>query len=353
MLLSYIKHTNVVGAVETLSRIRSFALSVGWTGLDWEENKSWQEDPGSPGTYDFFANPNYGYLRLRTEGYGGGYYLNFGFYILNYYDGGTKHIMVAPNNGESLNYSSSTNPFRQLYWGHDIDPSPGWAIGADTYDELYIFGDSKWICCVANMDGVFCQIMHFGQMETFDSSPTNGACYGLQSQWKYTDNSDWTVHSAQTGSLYGAFWPNFIPADGSPSTDYPSCNFFWSDDPAYPEGEDNYWSYRIGYNYFTSSTDYFPLNSYSTGGRQGYMNFPMHSLLNANAWSDRRPLMKMLYFFTSHVNGQIVPLYRTPCFFCEWSGLSIGQTLEYGSEEYMFFPVGRSNWKIGIAFRVA
>jgi hypothetical protein len=85
---------------------------------------------------------------------------------------------------------------------------------------------------------------------------------------------------------------------------------------------------------------------------QGYYN-DMTYAVNLNTWSGKRPLIKPTFWGESRTTGQVRPIGTFPLYYAVFSGLTIGEELDYGGETYMFFPHSYYFREYGFAFRIA
>lgn len=356
MLLDYIKHTNVTSALDTINKIRAYAVSKGWTQEEWYDGYEWGATGSSP-PYGFIVDANHCYLRMTSTGYGT---TEIDAVLHTYeFNSAMQVACITTNSTETLDTADQRQPYRQLALAmQGFHDSSGVTIENETYDELYIFGDDKWICAVMNMDGVYVQFMHFGQFEMFDENCTNGTTYGMTGQHdSYHTDTDYTAHSNLTSDNYHqAFFMGWTITFGAPAWGYACHDVQWDDS----DTPNNYMSGR-GYATGTIYDMRLALNFWSPDTNSAWLQYDnaygdkfwnVDTLLNANTWSNNRVLMKGTYFGKSRVDDTWKPICRTSYYFCMFSGLSIGQILTYGSQQYMCFPIGRATWKWGVAFRI-
>lgn len=380
MLLNYAKYTSVAGCNGLLSNLRTFATTYGWTvpAYGWQPAKMWGADlvtDPSGDTYDWVvAASSYASLYLNHTGYGG----QTNKFLLNSHawTDATPRLYVVPIDGyygssRTLSQASGTQPYRQIGNFRSIPKNVGGmdcGDHADIMDELYLFGDEHFLMAVLNMDGVFCQFIQIGQHEMFDTSTTNGCCYGFFGQYGYGQDGTWQQHADSSNSQLdrgSAFFPATVSSGSSPDTPIITADIQWDDSQSENRPLTEYW-YTTGFVLdkrlmvgFYGSTGVGEPSSvwtqwtYALGSLKGTSSFDVAPLLNVNNWSGRRMLMKAVNYGQSRVDDTWKPIGRTPYYFLPFTGLSIGETISYGSEEYMVFPIGRVDWKWGVAFRVA
>lgn len=351
MLLNYVQHQNVSGGLDTLDKVRQFAVAQGWTQEEWRSGEGWEY--ASDGTWQ--TDTSCGYLCLSSTGYGTTS-LIARLQILPHYGTGLDYLHLAMSSNTTYTTSTYEAPWAQNALTDVETASYSHAkcmhLGTATYDNLYIFGDDKWICAVLDMNGVFCQIFHFGQYQMFESSPTDGQCCGFYSHYLYNQEWEWWKYDGDTGA--GSSRNNVLPfwdgalwvADGG--YEFTSFDMYWN-------GAENAENNRLGYNIFpdynTANSDDRYDNTWTNIGTRMFLN--MWHTLNVNGWSGKRVMSKMIVFCTYTGDSTTKPVCKTPCYFTKFSGLTMAEQISYGGETYMVFPIVDISDLIGVAFRIA
>ena len=349
-----------MGGYDTIDKVRTFAVSQGWVQNQWLTGTDW--DDSSP--YGFtVSDSNACFLELSSGGYGTGggtqdlevriqhTRSNYGeqehYLFLNMTNGGDYTVQQA------LPWAQNGRTAVNLYNYYTNDM--GMHIGDATYDDLWIFGDDKFIIASLSMDGIFCQQFLFGSMHMFEDNPTEGACRGLHMMTRqYPDEEApmWQYWSDDNIG-YPAHWPGFrgIYADAR----LPTFDIYWDGGSAILPHN----AFSLGCNLWLQDTfaDSGPTPRYLQGaGDSQSGNFVFLNVgecLKANYYSNKRPMLRMVYFGKRSSDSVWVPICKSPYYFLETAGLTIGETLTYGSEEFIVFPVGPYYSPIGIAVQIA
>ena len=385
MLLDYILHTNVANGLDVIDKVRQYAVSKGWTQEEWRSGYDWDENPLYPGTdpinrYAWTAYTGCCYLHLTSTGYGttplnvrlaithqASYSQVWNWFVGALHD--PDDAYTSTNDGTSQLHPyiqrASTGIFTQ---SSPTERGPGMDLGNAVIDRVWIFGDSKWICCVLDMDGVQCQAFHFGQFEMFESSPTCGSVFGFQAQkgsiaeptrWEYHDVSDGTTDNPARGVCW---WPGtfavyltryqstleilYDDVDSTGISHLQSsgtvnivCNLFIP----YGSGPHEYSTYDRMRKYCNRVS--------STVSSTSFPNYL--KTLNLNTYSGKRPMAKVVYAVLSSNDGSWIPICKSGAYIVNFSGLDIGEVLTYGSQEYICFPLAHITDEFGFAIRIA
>jgi hypothetical protein len=376
MILDYTTHVNVADGHDAVDKIRAYAVSKGWTQQAWQANMNWT---GTTGNYNFTSQSGSCYLCLTSTGYGttsliARMCIHPGKYTPWL---GEDYFYVAMANSTSIDYTTVIHPWAQYsitnpeqrnnaaYSGH------GMHLGKTSIQKMWIFGDSKWIMAVFNYDGSHCCALHFGQMEMLVDNPSQGQCRGVHhlfynnNQWWPPVYSDFLSYPASgTASYYvgSPFWPR-SPIYSNYNYIITSFDIAYSDNNTVPysnQGLSSTYCNRIQPNISThGGADYSTKNLYYNYDTPGFSsnltsNFPDLSLaLNLNTYSNRRVMIKPVYAVQSRVDSTYRPVTRGNYYLTRFNGLTIGQQLAYGTEQYLVFPVWHISEPFGFALRIA
>jgi hypothetical protein len=345
MILDYVHHTNVGGQQDTLDKIRSFAITQGWAQEAWTTGYRW--DTTSP--YGFtLADPDGAYLELSSTGYGT-QSLIARLECYNSYNNSVPGVGV--NMVDTVGYSLiQTLPYCQdrLTFGYDdiVSKVAGMNIGIADYDDLWIYGDDKWIGASLSMDGVYCQHLHFGSFEIYEPNPSQGMCRGYTT---YVDDWTWYGYADATSGYVGhPYWVVEGYEYAGTGKRLPSFDIYWDDQSKYNSYNDmkiawNIWPWD---NYFDSGIPYYLRTSYSP-----FLN--IGTCLKTNAFSGKRPMFKQNYWCKRTSDSLWVPVCRSPIYFLNTAGLTIGEVITYGLEEFICFPFGPYQSPLGMAVQIA
>lgn len=354
-VLNYAHHTSVAGGYDTVDKVRTFAVAQGWVQNEWITGYSW--NMSSP--YGFTVVDPYGcFLELSSPGYGS---QNLEVRVQHQKASGcsTHYLFCNMTNGSAYAINSTCpwaqNGLTAVNVASYYTDNHGMNIGNATYDDLWIFGDDKFIMAVCSMDGVFCQQFLFGSMHMFKTNPTEGACRGFHMMTRdYPDDDcpEWQYwESANVG--YPAHWPGFngLYADNR----YPAFDIYW--DGGSTIVPHNAWSMSVNLWLRDDFSDTAEVPAYLSGvgdsmsGALVIMN--VGNCLKTNAYSNKRPMLRMVHFGKRSSDSLWIPICKTPYYFLNTAGLSIGEVLTYGSEEFMCFPIGPYYSPIGIGVQIA
>lgn len=344
MLLNYVEHANPTGIKDVLDKIRAFAVSQGWVQEEWLQNKRWYQN--SP--YGWVDSENGDYLCLSSSGYGNQNLI-----------AKLELNMHKTNMGPAIavNMCSSKDYTLQLLWPHrqnvrvdlfgtrsDSTEFYGWSLPASQMERLWIFGDEKWICAIVNIDGTYFTLMHFGSFQIFDTASSEGDVTG-RSMIYGSGPKDWNEYASGDKVPCGLFnqWGQYCSTNSFAHYQRPFGMWYGGRDIT-PPGAFGSINAAIGGTLFET-------NVY--GGAAHTLILPYRYALVRNVFSGRRVLLKQLYFHLRSGDSVWEPICQSPCYFCNFEGLSPGELLVYGDEEYLVFPVGPYITDRGIAFRVA
>lgn len=346
-VLNYVHHSNVAGQLDTLDKIRSFAVAQGWTQGAWVTGNRW--DYITP--YGFtITDSDAAYLELTGASYGSQTNIAKLQTILSPTDSVPGvHISMASATGYTL---QDDQPYAQNAYTFVNNSGftqliAGMNIGTATYDDLWIYGDSHWIGASLSMDGVFCQHLHFGSFHMYESSPTQGVCRG---HTVYNDPWLWQSYLTVLGGQ--AYWPyyngEYLSSQGRSN---PSFDMYWDSRSQFVSSIFIYVTYNVWpWDVANSQSD-----TYKYLSASGYSNpfLNLGGCLRANSFSGKRLMLRQNYWCQRQSDSVWVPVCKTPIYFLNTAGLTIGETLTYGSEEFLTFPFGPYQSPIGMAVQIA
>lgn len=356
MLLNYVHYQNVNGAKQTIDYVRQFAVAQGWTQEYWLEDSYW--DTSISGGYsDWLTWTGASYLVLSNTGYGTqSLVCRMAAYPVN----GDAFFNLRMCSSASPTINTGTGDVPYMINSYTDAPNNGdvtrgqtemMHIGTATYDDLWIFGDGKWICAVLSMDGVFCQSFWFGSPIMFEDNPSQGMGYGVSYVKEY-NNVHWWYNWNGADEVGWPWWPMKRTLDDEGWLCHPTMDFYYNSRPAFDDNGSSSDVCHIYYNVHywddPSADAPSPFND-SNLFRDPILN--LGQCLQANDWSGKRPMFRQTIFINDASN-LVQPIGMLPNYLCRFSGLQIGQTLTYGSEEYLVFPIHSVNDIPGIAFRI-
>ena len=372
MLLNYAVHTNVNGIMDVIEKIRAFAVANGWTQYEYRTGEQYQLHTtpyGWQGTPDAYT----GYLCLTSPGYGGSQNLVIKLCSGNYMFSGYGLDAITgynPNDYRLQMHACTSTAYDQAaYRGI---PSMHNRIGGSwaqnpqygamcatsmphnaTIHKMWIFGNDKWLCCVLNIDGVYCTAFHAGSFEPFITSPTNQECsvYGRTATCGASSyEQHWTKYVER--ALANRHLPYFSCFDYSGGYfgivgGFPNMAFYY-------EGEDKNLANELSADVWQALETYGingnPVNRAYNAGTFYNRDCFYH---NVSPFTNKRLLTKTTYLHVRNADGVHQPIARSPFYVLNNTGLEVGQVLDYAAEQYMVFPLHTKEAKAGVAFRIA
>jgi hypothetical protein len=317
-LVNYAYHSAPTDHHDVLAKLKTFAeTTCSWT-VDYNYNNNiewggagvgWQA--GSESHYQFYST-GYGNQKLiaRLKGEAEGTLSQHEWlYICG----------IEPDTSpRTPDTSSGSDPIDQDEWNHlrykRLSVSPG------TMHACWFFGTSKYIHAIIAIDSSFCVSFHFGSCELFKSNDkgiyfANPGLYTDTNNYWYNawaNPNDWRMvpYYAGTGT-YPALW------DANDNSAHPTYKQSMHPNDGTPA--------------FASTID----------------------ALKLNTWTGKRILIKPIVFMQRKSDSVYYPLGTWPFYYLDYTGLSMGDTLTYGTEEYMVFPDVFNTRQYGIAFRIA
>jgi hypothetical protein len=352
-ILNYAHHQNVAGGYDTIDKVRTFAVAQGWVQNLWLTGNSWNMN--SP--YGFTITDADGCMvELSSSGYGSqSLEVRIAHQIRSACS--THYLFLNMTTGDDYSLQQM-HPWAQnaktavnitsLY-----SDRMGMNVGTATYDDLWIFGDDTFVMAVLSMDGVFCQQFFFGSMHMFVDDPTEGDCRGLHMVASTTsaDCPLWSHWDESTG--WAAHWPAFRTIYAT--SRHPAFDIYWDGGSSITPIN----AFSLGCNLWLRDdfNDTSPTPAYLQGagdsqtGAVPFMN--LGECLKANSFSNKRPMLRMVYFGKRSADSVWEPICKTPYYFLNTAGLSIGEQLTYGTETFLCFPIGPYYSPIGIGMQIA
>jgi len=321
-----------------LDNIVTFATARGWTTL---ESKIGQKCAVGA-TLVWSADANRGYICLQKQGY-----TNQSLLVkLETIQAGMINVMMCSSSSYD---QANICPSMQygLAQGHsqsyETFTFTGMSIKETANQKMWLFGNDKWLCCVVTTDGTYTTFLHFGSYEMFEADPTEGQLCGWQGIYGVTSPviyNQWEDYTA-TDAVKCAFLRNIVYSYtwGGGYFGGPSFMFRY-------ESEDKCYNNELNYSIWG-----FGKFKYTTAPAEFLANFD--ECLTVNGFSGRRTMMKQILSYKRNADSVWVPVARSPFYVCNFLGCTIGETLTYGSEQYMVFPICTVSDTAGIAFRIA
>jgi hypothetical protein len=319
-LLNYAYHAAPTSHKDVLSKFRTFASDQGWTIDAYEVSKDWL----GPSPYSWLAGTS-DFLQISSNGYGTQdiiarfHFQGTGADALSEtcYFRGIKPGFGTPNN------TLSTIPASQD--AYNIYSSSGLVgLPSGSHIGCWFFGNDKILIAVDQITTTFAVFWWCGSMEMFDTSQDCFACYSSSlsiSEVKYynadTQQPYWLPPWMQIMGLLGA-------------------GPFWWDGAG-----------RVGEIKFSSGF------STSDGISSSVYFTKLAYVVQANAFSGKRVLIKPTVFGKITSSGLWYPVGTMPLYHMVYAGLTFGEQLDYGGETYICFPNCFQTRKYGTAFRIA
>ena len=329
-IVNKVSFTNVSGGVDILDKIRTTAVSWGWTQAEWLDGVVF-----SAASNAWVADVNGGYLALTSPGQGGSQDLIAKLQFDKWSKDQNQYMMmVSMCNSTAYSLSSADFPAaqnmvttttpvlrRNLY---------GWSLPTTNIPEIWIIGNSQYIWVCANIDGVYHPMMEFGSYEMREAAPLA--------------QSGSIVSTTRVGGSSWYAYKGYSPQGVAEIQDVPSVSKATYSDPSYP-----YWEGQ------TISAFYRSVNHIAGLGSSNYLCFTDNysKLLTTGDNSGRRLMMRSTILYTRPSDGLVVPVSETYASIFNGLGLQPGQSLFYGTDEYIVFPCCSILSTVWVAFRIA
>jgi hypothetical protein len=369
MLLDYVTHINVADGNDLLDKIRQFAVTKGWVQEEWQSQMGWE---GSGSSYGFVSDTDCAFLCLSTTGYGTTpiivkIYLGHGGPGTNINSLNGVYLYTAMCESATIDYTSDvypyvhnciSTPYQQINNSYNTKCSfAGLNVSkTETINQVWIFGDDKWICAVVNYDGYNCHQIHFGQFEMFEANPYQGMVCGWTAQCKYNTSPTTYLHHYPAEGQIGSAWWRVCGSLGS-NHYVGNGDLCYSDDDSYPKNTVRNILHATQVAMY--GCNLYPATIGSTRERTDYKQsltkagFNLEKAIRLNAHGSARIMSKIAYFAQSRIDSTYIPVCKSSIYLTRFDSLAIGEVLTYGAEEYMFFPLAHITDTWGIAFRIA
>lgn len=315
-VLSYEIHENLASCRDFFQKLKLFAVACGWTLKREELLKQWASIGG--GQYGFITGIQ-DYMELFSVGHGS-QYLNFRIYLGNESATDAQNFWVRGHRYDTYKTNSSTHPVdtnaTEDAWNRGSDNSGYHSIKKANIPAVWLFGNDKFICWVMQCSVDYFVSGYFGSPNLFSSSENYLATASRSSA---TSSNTWiglNLDSVFDSGLIAGTLVNNITTTG--------LNHI-----------------RHG----------FSINDGNTISNDSF--YPMSHLVKKNAVSSIRPIAPHIFY------AKNPDLTRWYCPGNLWigrivfAGFTPGQKVEYGSEQYLVFPVKKLSDYYGNAFRVA
>lgn len=317
---AYSKFTNVNGTADMLAKLYAFAIANGWTAQYYEVDKSWQYD--GDGTYSWQANAGIVNLSLKSTGYGSqDHCYRWRVNPLNaqaeyLYQYGIKPGLNA------VDENVSTDPLTVSNFNYTSNYT--WVtFPSSTFPEMVVIGNAKYIAVHCRVSSLFTISFSFGTPELLPAE---------QSETQF--NFHWPA-----GDRYCEMWYDMASPSDTEGDWHTPCQIWHR----------NYWidsqSNVVGtiYSMLAYSDNCVASNHWPT----------RNELVGVNSFSGFRTLVAIPLFRKHPTTAVYRHVGHVPFYYIAWGGLTWGEVINRGTEEYLVFPVMFDNEVIGIAYRVA
>jgi len=320
----YTVHTLPTSAKDALSKLRSFMITQGWTSEEYQTSVDWASD--GDGTYSWHAGSD-DFLQISSDGYGSQV---LRVRILVEYDSGyANHYrwhchVIDPTAGSNYLDTTSTNPVDQDRMGDRANYN--WmSVPSGSFNELYLFGNDKWILIGFRCTSTTYITCHFGTPELYSEyQDTTEIAWGPACASRVDNDFYWD--ELDSGLHTNRFFTPFVLTT--------AFDLVWwraaSRDSGY-----------MRYNIYTNTAN----------GLAEFWN-DLLDVVQVNSWTGKRIMQQPLVLLLN-TSSVWEPVGHHPCHFIRMSGLSLGETLTYGTEQYMCFPVPVYGAATGHAIRIA
>lgn len=317
-LLNYEIHSNPAGHKDILSKFKTFAQAQGWTIDQYLTSQEWKYNAG---TYEWMAG-NEDFLQIRSAGYGN---QNMVYRFRAFGEGSDPQAEKLYVKGIDPNHTAiesiSTHPVDQNAYNTAVYVSY-LSLSPGTTPTLWLFGNDKILIMINKTTTEFIQGFVVGSPELFDPAEDEG----------------FFVATSTNGNNYNYKWYDYASQSSyynSPFYGYPNQTLAWYDGAGRSSTD---WKYNAEFYYNDN-----PGGSFNKLTRA----------VGANNFTGKRTLIKPTVFVKRQSDGVWFPLGTLPVYLIEFAGLTIGETLTYGTEQYLAFPNSITTRKYGFAVRIA
>ena len=300
-------HSNIADEKDWLEKLKDFCFAQGWTIDEYQTDKNWQSNTG------FVNGGGSGddYLFVSSSGFGS---QNLVFRMKTFESGtpNSNYIQMGGFTDTSFDIATSTNPVLQT----DKFNTNQLAVGlpSSTILRAWFFGNDKFIYVATQIESDYVEHFAFGSVELFNPAETEGnfAGYNRTSTLQHWFNKN-------------SAFPPFDTVDRSVL--FNGIGKTTAD---------------AGTNFILST------NTTNVGKFFGYGH-----LITPNNFSEVRPMQKQIYYVEDSGDGQWFPLGQTWIYRVNTTDLNIGESIFYGTEEYICFPYRTPNEVMGVAVKVS
>lgn len=326
-VLAYTSYTSINDAKDFLAKFRTFAVAQGWTSVEYNTSQQWR----STNPYGWIAGDE-DFLELYSTGYG--------FQPLRYrfrvdpYDAQEQTLYYCPVNPgyPAYNTGITTHPALQNCW--QIAAYMGISLPASSFPGCYFFGNNKFLMAVIKVTTTTCLAFAVGTIELLPElrGTTGWLCHWPACYWGGQGYSASRWFSADTNPmcwLWPTAWNGYAVSgttvckawyDGAAKTDTGvKLNVSIPANNPFSYGNFNKLNYCLVLNGFTSKRVALTSTVYGLNGTSGEW-YPAGSMWDTN----------ILY-----------------------AGLSIGDTVKFGADQYIAFPNLLQSYTYGHALRIA
>lgn len=340
-IMSYETHANVNGADDLLSKLYSFLNTRGWTIEYYGTDCAWVENPPTSGNYEVQSAQGTGdnYLGIRSNASIGytNQDLRYQFYTYTHATEATNGVMefrgIVPGQG-AISTTTATPPWDQLSeWG----ASGNWHAfyyPSGTIPNVWFFGND-----------------YFFAVEV-QNTTTRGGNFAGGSPQLITEFQNTTQHALHLNcacdyDAYYGYYHQWDPARGNPHNAYGGYFNSSSEQVLYADN-----AARTAY--YNVTLEYFHMNCNVNKSDDPYSDSWLNVMLPSyESFSGRRTLVKPMYWtYDPNIPGNC-PGGSLPVFATVTTGLNFGDTLTYGSQQYLAFPAPYRGYKYGYSYRIA
>jgi hypothetical protein len=321
-LLNYATHTSVAGAKDLLSKLRTFATTYGWVSENYQVSKAWAAIGG--GSYGWVAGDQ-DFLDLSSTGYGS-QVLRMRL-LVDPYDALDDTLYNCPINPTNVVVSTTSATSPHLQQNQQTTNWNRTSLPKGTIPQVWFFGNAHFILVVAQVSATAVVTFAFGLPE-LDSGMQDES---MMFHWPGHYMADETAtYSWQNLSTYYTQWWNCLGWVGG----------------TVGAGTVAWWGAAI-----RSSEHYKTNMRILTTAVAGEFN-QLDDVLSLNGFSGKRTMVRPTVFLKDTSTGVWYPAGNMATYYTIFSGLTIGQTLTYGAEEYLIFPTLLNSYTYGMAVRI-
>jgi hypothetical protein len=330
-ILAYQKIVNVNGAQDLLSNLRTFAIAQGWTSEEYLTGRYWVNGVGyTTGGSDYID-----FLQLFSNGYGN---QQLRYRFEGYSDQGSEPTVswfntcpTIPGN-PTYTVASATRGIFQNQWqdGRWYD----WNMPNSVFPAAWFFGlgkrfllwfaqiTSEWIIC----GGIgTIELLPEFQSRVDDWQMYFAGCYSATFPTSYWYNIDG----------YASRWNQI----SQPATNTAGWKQMYSPAAQYSR---SVWTDRVRSNLYMDGTP-------NLGGYFGRL----HNVVRYNSFTNKHVGIMPTWFYRDFDSGQWHVIGTYPAIIINNTGFGFGETLLFGTDEYLVFPSTRLQDDQAIAFRIS